>query len=467
MQENKAKSTNPFTGEVIGEYNYLTEEEIKQTIKKSWDGFVKYRDEDAKTRSAKLNKLADVLDKNVEKLGKIITMEMGKPIKEAKDEVTKSAKHCRYFAEHLEEFSKPTVIESDAKKSYVIYQALGPIYHITPFNFPCWLVFKGVIPAIAMGNTVINKNPSICTQTGIVIEELFREAGFNNNEYMNIAVAQESSEAIIKNKLIRGVSFTGSSGGGSKIASWAGKYCKKAVMELGGSDPFIVLKDADISFAVQQGIEGRLKNGGQVCIASKRFIVEESIYEEFKSTLVEKVKDVKIGDPMDENTKIGPLAKKNGLENVMEQVEKSKKQGGKVVYGGQQPSDENLKKGFYYMPTVIEVEEGNIILEEETFGPVFALIKFKSEEDAIRMANDSDYGLAGCIFTRDEAKGQKLAEKVEVGSLFINHFVTSGSALPGGGVKESGFGREGGIYGAHEFVNVKTVFIGKGPEESK
>jgi len=462
-QKKTTKSVNPFTGETIKEYQYLSDDEINKKLEQSWTAFEKFRKIDPKERSSMLHKLGDVILKNKEKFAKAITAEMGKPIKESTGEVEKCAKHCHYFADNLEEFLKPDVIEADAKESYVIFQPLGVIYHVTPFNFPVWLIFKGVIPAMAMGNTVVNKNPSSCPQCGILAEEAFREAGFGD-AFLNIIIDQKSSETVIKNKKVRGVSFTGGTKGGSTIASLAGKYCKKAVMELGGNDPFIVLKDADIDFAVEQGIKARLKNGGQVCTAAKRFIIQDDVYGKFRDTLLEKLKEVKVGDPMDQDTQIGPMAKKGGLEEVIDQVERSKKEGGKVLFGGEQPKDEKLKNGYYYLPTVMEVERGNCILDEETFGPVFTLIKFSSDEDAIKIANDSDYGLAGAIFSADDKKAQELARQVEVGSCYINKMVESGHSLPAGGVKESGFGREGGKYGAHEFVNIKTVFVGNGPE---
>jgi len=308
--KNKGKVYNPATGELIEEYEYLNEEAITSKIEQSYNAFLKYRDSDLKSRAEKLNKLGDVLDKNVDKIAKTITTEMGKPIKESRAEVQKSAKHCRFYAEHLEEYLKPETLKTAAKKTQVVFQPLGVIYHITPFNFPLWLIFKGVIPCIAAGNTVINKNPTICPRTGDLAEEAFKEAGFTNGEFLNIGISQKDSEILIKDKRIRGVSFTGSTGGGSKIAELAGKYCKKSVMELGGSDPFIVLKDADIDLSVSEGIKSRLLDGGQVCIAAKRFIIDESVYDQFKDKLVESLKNYKVGDPMEEDTQMGPLAKK-------------------------------------------------------------------------------------------------------------------------------------------------------------
>jgi succinate-semialdehyde dehydrogenase/glutarate-semialdehyde dehydrogenase len=362
---------------------------------------------------------------------------------------------------------QPEVVPTDAKKSYILFQPLGPIFHITPFNFPFWLIFKGVIPCIAMGNTVVNKNPASCPVSGMLAEEAFREAGFTNKEFQNLITNQKQSELIISNPSIRGVSFTGSTAGGAKIASLAGKYCKKAVMELGGSDPFIVLDDADVEYAVDQGLQSRLRNAGQVCTAAKRFIVQEGVYERFRDLLVEKVRQVKVGDPMEESTQIGPLAKKDYVDAITDQISRSTTQGGRVILGGAQPEEENLKGGYYYLPTIVEVEANNVLMQEETFGPVFALVKIRDEEEAIKIANDTEYGLAGAVFSRNEERAEEIANQIETGVVYINNMVSSGSELPGGGVKNSGFGREGGKYGAHEFVNIKTVFLGKGNPKAK
>jgi succinate-semialdehyde dehydrogenase/glutarate-semialdehyde dehydrogenase len=460
-KEGQAVSTNPYTGEIVNKFNYLTEDEISKKIQQSWDTFLEYRNTGSKVRAERLYKLADVLEKNLDKFAKCLTTEMGKPIKEAKGEVQKCAKHCRHFAEHIDEYLRPEDCASDAKKSYVIYQPLGPIFHITPFNFPLWLIFKGCIPCLAMGNTVLNKNPRSCSLIGIMAESAFREAGWGNGEFINLVVSQQHTEFIISNSIIRGVSFTGSTGGGSDIASLAGKHCKKAVMELGGNDPFLVLKDADMDLAVEQSVLSRLKNGGQVCTSAKRFIIDESIYDDYLKKLVDKVKEMKIGNPMNEDTQIGPLAKKDGLEKTIDQVKRAVENGAKLVYGGEQMRDGMFKNGFFYMPTILEVEEGNPILKEETFGPIFSLLKFKNEEDAIRIANDTKYGLASAILSKDEERAQKLGLEIDTGSVFVNHMVESNSTLPSGGVKASGFGREGGKYGAHEFVNVKSIYIGQ------
>lgn len=457
----KAKATNPFTGETLNEYEFLTDDQLNKKIQESWDCFLRYRRSDPNERKQKLLKLADILKRDCDKFAETITKEMGKPIKESKGEVKSAIKQCQYFANHIEEFLKCEKLESEeAKKCYACFEPLGVIYHITPFNFPFSLQFRGTLPALAVGNTVVNKNPTTCPDCGILVEKAFQEAGFNNGEYINLIISQDQSECVIKNKLIRGVSFTGSTEGGSKVASLAGKYFKKNVMELGGSDPFIVLDDADLEKAVDQAVKTRLENAGQCCTSAKRFIIQESIYDEFKKRLIEAVKKIKVGDPMDESTQVGPMAKKSGLEKIQEQLEKGKEQGGKILYGGEPVSDEKLKKGLFFNPTIVEVTPDNPLFHEETFGPIFALTKFKSEEEAIKLANNTEFGLGGAIFSKDEKKAEKLGREIETGILYINHMVDWEASNPGGGVKSSGYGREGGIEGAHEFVNIKTVWVG-------
>jgi len=459
-ESEKAKAINPFTGEVLSEHNFLTEDEISKKIQHSWDSYLKFRKTDPQERAQNFLKLAKILEKDIDRFAKVLTMEMGKTITEARMEIESSVRECRFYAEHAVELNKiRRITETDAKETYALYQPMGPIFHITPFNFPFWLIFRGTIAAMIMGNTVINKNPQTCPQCGIVAEEAFKEAGFNNGEFMNLILAQKHSEFIIKNPLIRGVSFTGSTEGGAKIASLAGQYCKKSVMELGGNDPFIILKDADLDLAITQGIRGRLLNGGQCCTAAKRFIIDESIYDDYKNKLLQKVKTLRIGDPMEDDTIVGPLAKKSGLEKTKEQVEKAKQHGAKILYGGEQPKDPKLSKGLFFMPTVLEMTEDNPVFHEETFGPIFSLIKFKNENEAIRLGNNTQYGLGGAIFSRNEAKAKELAEELECGVVYINHMVQWDAATPEGGVKDSGYGREGGREGALEFVNVKTVWV--------
>jgi succinate-semialdehyde dehydrogenase/glutarate-semialdehyde dehydrogenase len=455
----KTQAINPHTGEVFGEYPYISNEELVKKLDRSYEAFRKYRNLDNKSKAEKFAKLAQVIEQNAEKYAEVIVRDQGKAITEAIGEVKKAAKHALYYSQHIDEVLKDEVYQTEYQKSVVEFHPVGPIFHVAPFNFPFWLVFKGVIPAMVMGNTVISKTASSCPNVGHIVEEAFHLAGFDNGEFQHVLTTQEQSDIVIAHKHIHGASFTGSTKGGASVASFAGKYCKKAVMELGGSDPFIVLDDADVNLAVTTAIASRLRNSGQVCSCAKRFIVHEKVYNEFRDKLVEKVKALKVGDPMKKDTNIGPLAKKKTLEDIIRQVDEGVKQGGKVLLGGKQPDAEELKKGYYYLPTIVEVEEGNILLKEETFGPVLPLIKVKSDDEIIRVANDTEYGLGGIIIGKDVERAQKIGKCVNVGGLFINAPLSSDSRFPSGGVKNSGFGRECGIYGVHEFANVKTVVV--------
>ena len=455
----KTQAINPHTGQVIAEYTYISDDELLKKVERSYAAFTAYRKTDVKSRAAKLTKLSEVLLQNVQKYAEVITQEQGKPITEAIAEVKKAANHAQIYADNLADYVKDEVYNFEFKKSVVEYHPVGPIFHVAPFNFPFWLIFKGVIPAIAMGNTIISKTASVCPRTGQLAEEAFLQAGFTEGEFQYVLTTQDQSELIISHKHIQGVSFTGSTKGGASIASIAGKYCKKTIMELGGSDPFIVLADADVDLAVNTAIASRLKNGGQVCTCAKRFIVHENVYDQFRDKLAEKVKTLKVGDPMNKDTNIGPLTKKKVQEDIKNQVDQSVKEGGKVLAGGSIPEGEEYKNGFYYLPTVVEVQEGSILLKEETFGPVFPLIKVSNNDDILRIANDTEYGLGGVIISKDVEKAQELGRYVDVGALFYNAAVSSDSRLPSGGVKNSGFGRECGAFGVREFANIKTVVV--------
>jgi len=459
----KAKATNPYTQETLSEHDFLTDEQVKDKIQESWNNFLKHKKSDPQERAKKFAKMAQILSSDVDKFARVISLEMGKPIKESRLEVEKAIKECQHFADNTVKYLQSEPIkDAESKDAYISIRPLGVIYHVTPFNFPFWLIFRGSVGAIAMGNTVINKNPQTCPQCGIIAEQVFVDAGFTNGEFMNLITNQSQSEMIISNNSIRAVSFTGSTEGGKKVGGWAGQYCKKAVMELGGNDPFIVLKDADLDLTIEQGVKGRLLNGGQCCTAAKRFIIDESIYEEVKQKLIEKVKTVKLGDPLDEKTDVGPLAKKSGLDKQLDQIKRAQEKGAKVLLGGGVPKGEEYGKGNFFEPTIIEVDESNPIYHEETFGPVFTLVKFKDESDIIRMANDTEYGLGSAIFSRDIEKAKKLSEDIDAGCTYINHFTDWDAACPEGGVKMSGFGRDGGRQGAYEWANVKTIWVAQG-----
>lgn len=455
----KIMSKNPATGEIYREFDFIGNQELLAKIDKAHEAFLHQKTLDNNQRVEKIERLAGLLERNATKYGKLITMEMGKPINLSVAEVKKCASHCRHYAENINKYLSPDRVKTDAKKSMVNYEPLGVIYQIVPFNFPIWLTIKGGLPSILLGNTIIHRNSDTTPMCGIAMEELFNEAGYESGEFQNVFTSPDQLDLIMSNKKVKGVSFTGSTQTGAIIASTAGKYIKKAVMELGGSDPFIVLPDADLEVATNLAVNGRLSNSGQVCIASKRFIVDERIYEPFKEKLVEKCEAYRIGSPEDPNTQMGPMARPDLLENIEKQIKEAIKAGGKLIYGGERINEGPLAKGNYIKPAIIEVEEGNPILIQETFGPVFALVKAKGEKDSIRIANETEYGLGAVIVTRDVDKGEKLAKEIETGTVFINENTRTDSRLPSGGVKNSGFGRENGDYGVKEFANVKTVWI--------
>lgn len=453
------QSRNPFTNKVIAEFSFLSNEELNTQIQRSWNAFRSYRQTDLATRREKLLKLASLIDENPEKYAQIVTEEMGKPFTAAVAEIKKAAVHCRYYAENAEAFMKPKLVETEHKRSQVEYHPLGPIFHICPFNFPFFLVFKGGIPALLMGNTLLHRPADSTPRCGRAVEELMIQAGFDNGEFITVYSSQEQTETILAHKNIRGVSFTGSTRAGRIIASIAGKYAKKAVMELGGSDPFIVLDDADLGKAVDLAMTSRLGNGGQVCFSGKRFLVDDKIYEQFKEKLLEKLPEYKIGDPMDKETLLGPLARPDLLENIDRQVKEGVSQGAKVLFGGKKPEEGELKEGNFYMPTLCEVDRENILMKEETFGPVFALTKVNGENDAIEVANDTEYGLGCVIVSENIERAEKVGQNIDSGFVFVNTVVRSDSRLPSGGVKGSGFGRECAEFGVYEFANIKTIVI--------
>jgi len=453
------QSRNPFTNKVTAEFSFLSNEELNTQIQRSWNAFRSYRQTDLATRREKLLKLASLIDENPEKYAQIVTEEMGKPFTAAIAEVKKAAVHCRYYAENAEAFMKPKLVETEHKRSQVEYHPLGPIFHICPFNFPFFLVFKGGIPALLMGNTLLHRPADSTPRCGRAVEELMIQAGFDNGEFITVYSSQEQTETVLAHKNIRGVSFTGSTRAGRIIASIAGKYAKKAVMELGGSDPFIVLDDADLGKAVDLAMTSRLGNGGQVCFSGKRFLVDDKIYEQFKEKLLEKLPEYKIGDPMDKETLLGPLARPDLLENIDRQVKEGVSQGAKVLFGGKKPEEGELKEGNFYMPTLCEVDRENILMKEETFGPVFALTKVNGENDAIEVANDTEYGLGCVIVSENIERAEKVGQNIDSGFVFVNTVVRSDSRLPSGGVKGSGFGRECAEFGVYEFANIKTIVI--------
>lgn len=459
QQLKKIISRNPVTNEVFREFPVIQKDDLIKKIERAHDAFKLQKKLSNSQRCAKLERLGNLLDGNAEKYAKLITAEMGKPISQSILEVKKSANHCRFYAKNADKFLSPDRVKTEAKKSMVEYEPLGVIYQMIPFNFPIFLTFKSGVPALLIGNSILHRNSNSTPMCGLAMEELMVEAGYDAGEFQNVFTEHDQLETIISHRYVQGVSFTGSTKAGSAIGSMAGKYMKRSVLELGGNDPFIVLDDADIELATNLAMTGRLSNAGQVCLASKRFIVDEKLFDSFKDKLIHKCKTYKVGDPLDPNTQMGPMARQDLLENIQKQIEKGVSSGAELLFGGKRLEEEIFKKGYFMEPTVLEVEETNPLLKEETFGPVFALIKAKDENDCIRIANNTDYGLGAVIVTRDSARGEKVGKQIESGSVFVNENMKSDSRLPSGGVKQSGYGRECGEFGVKEFCNPKTVWI--------
>lgn len=451
------KSINPSTGNEIKSYDEMSDTEIAQIISLSHPAFNSWKEISFNERTKLMINAAAVLRKNKERYAALMTEEMGKPIMQARAEGEKCAWVCEYYAANAESFLSDELIETDASKSYVTFQPLGVILAVMPWNFPFWQVFRFAAPNIMAGNTGILKHASNVTGCALAIEEVFNEAGFPQNIFRSIIVSSKRMQAVIKNEKIKAVTLTGSVPAGKAVAEQAGAVLKKTVLELGGSDPYIILEDADLEKSAETCVTSRLINGGQSCIAAKRFIAVEAIYDKFKKLFVEKMAAKKMGDPFDETNDLGPQASIALRNELHEQVKKSIEKGAKLLLGGILPE----LTGAYYPPTVLTgVLPGMPAYDEELFGPVAALIKAKDEKDAVRIANDSIFGLGAAVFTNDIQRGERIAkEELNAGCCFVNDFVKSDPRLPFGGVKESGYGRELSVFGIREFVNVKTVYV--------
>lgn len=431
--------------------------EVNNIIDLTADAFEKWKETSFSHRSNLMMKAAQVLKAKREEYSELMTLEMGKPISQSKAEVEKCAWVCEYYADNTEKFLKDELIQTDASKSFVTYQPLGTVLAVMPWNFPFWQVFRFAAPGLMAGNAGILKHASNVSGCALAIEEVFREAGFPENIFKTILVPSSQMEAVIKNEKIKAVTLTGSVPAGKAVAKTAGSVLKKTVMELGGSDPYIILEDADLEMASETCVNARLINAGQSCIAAKRFIVVEKVYDEFEKLFVAKMKIKKMGNPFDESNHIGPQASVLLRDELHQQVVKSVELGAKLLLGGEIPET----VGAWYPPTVLSnVKKGMPAYDEELFGPVAAIIKVKDENQAIEFANDSIFGLGAAVFTRDNERGEKIAaEKLQAGCCFVNAFVKSDPRLPFGGIKESGYGRELSSFGIREFVNIKTVYI--------
>jgi len=451
------EAINPATGEVIKTYRSLTVQEVQEKIQACHETFLSWKNFSFLERAQLMKKAARVLRENVDEYARIMTEEMGKPIKDGRAEANKCAWVCDYYAENAVLFLKPEMVQTDAIKSYVSFQPLGVVLAVMPWNFPFWQVFRFAAPALMAGNGCILKHASNVPGCALAIEDVFRKAGFPENIFSTLLIGSSQVDDVIANPLVTAVTLTGSTPAGKAVASKAGEMLKKTVLELGGSDAYIVLEDANLDEAAYTCVHSRLINSGQSCIAAKRFIVVERIRNQFEKLFIQNMKTAKMGDPMDESVILGPQARHDLRDELHRQVRESIEKGARCLLGGKIPEG----KGAFYPPTVLtDVRKGMPAYDEELFGPVAAIIPVKDESEAIKVANDSTFGLGAAVFTRNLENGIKLAEKeVQAGSCFINTFVRSDPRLPFGGIKESGYGRELSHYGIKEFVNIKTLFI--------
>ncbi len=452
----KMVSINPATGETNREFELYSQEKINEAVRKSRTAFSEWKNLDISDRGEYLTNAAKLLRIQKKELGEIITMEMGKPIKESIPEVEKCAWALEYFAENAERFLKHEIVETDAKIAYVSFEPRGTILCIMPWNFPFWQVLRFVSPALSGGNVVLLKHSSYVPLCALELEKVFLEAGFSEGVFQTLLIDGSTASSLIKRKEIDAVSLTGSVSAGQKVAEVCGQNMKKFVLELGGSDPFIVLADADIEKAAKVGVASRFLDAGQSCIAAKRFIVEESIAEEFTSKFVEYAANLKVGDPMDPDTDIGPLVREEQIELLEEQVKDALSKGARALLEGGRLE----RNGFFYSPIVLsDVTQEMKVLKEETFGPVAPVIPVKDDSSAIKAANESELGLGASIWSEDRDKALRLAKEIEAGVVVVNSLVKSDPRLPFGGVKKSGIGRELSKFGLYEFMNIKSVSV--------
>jgi succinate-semialdehyde dehydrogenase/glutarate-semialdehyde dehydrogenase len=450
------KSINPATSEVIREYPEHSAEEVGQIIREVHLTWESWKETTFESRSELMKKAAQILRDKKEHFARLMTLEMGKLLRESMAEVEKCAWVCDFYANQAAGLLKDEVIATDASRSFVAFQPIGIVLAVMPWNFPFWQVFRFAAPALMAGNAAVLKHASNVPGCALAIEEIFREAGFPVNLFRTLMIPSPLVEAVIENPLIVAVTLTGSEAAGSHVASLAGKHLKKTVLELGGADPFIVLDDADLDAAVSTAVTARMLNQGQSCIAAKRFIVMKSVVKQFETALKGAFEALCYGNPMAQETQVGPLARPDLVDEIERQVIESVAAGARLVTGGRRPD----LRGCYFEPTILaDVQKGMPVYSQETFGPVVTLITVRNEEEAILIANDSDFGLGGCVWTQDLKRGESVARKIASGAVFVNGMTKSDPRLPFGGIKKSGYGRELASYGIKEFVNIKTIWI--------
>jgi succinate-semialdehyde dehydrogenase / glutarate-semialdehyde dehydrogenase len=450
-------SINPTTGETLKTFDELAAPQLEEKLQLAASTFHTYRHTSFTARASKMLRAAEILETEKQELGRLMTTEMGKPLSAAISEAEKCALVCRYYAENAEKHLADEVVQTNAKKSYVRFQPLGPVLAVMPWNFPFWQVFRFAAPALMAGNVGLLKHASNVPQCALAIEEIFRRAGFPEGAFQTLLVGSAKVESVLKDERVKAATLTGSEPAGRSVASIAGDQIKKTVLELGGSDPFIVMPSANLKEAVTTAVKARTINNGQSCIAAKRFIVAAEIYEKFERRFVDQIKALRVGDPLEQLTDIGPLATPQIVNDLEEQVKRAVAGGARVLTGGKRLD----RRGNFYEPTVIvDVDPATPVSCEEIFGPVAMLFRVNNIDEAIQLANATTFGLGSAAWTNDAGEQRRFIEELEAGSVFINGMVASDPRLPFGGVKHSGYGRELAEFGIREFVNIKTVWIG-------
>jgi len=456
MKTKAFASINPATGKVLKTYKTISGKTLKNNIQKAHLAFEDWKNAGFDSRAKLMKSVASTLLLKKEEYAQLITIEMGKPIAESRAEIEKCAACCNHFADKAKDYLKDENVATTAAKSYVTYEPLGVVLGVMPWNFPFWQVFRFAVPALMAGNAVLLKHAPGVPQCALAIENVFKKAGFPEFLFQNLFIEQDDVKTVLENPHVKMVSLTGSERAGAAVAAIAGKNIKRSVLELGGSDPFIVLEDADLKKAVETAVKARMQNNGQSCIAAKRFIVVKEIEKPFAEAVTDAVKKLTVGNPLDESVKIGPLANENQAALIMKQIKKSVQQGAIILTGGDRPKS----AGAFVNPTVlVNVKPGMLPFEEEIFGPVLSIIVAKDEDEAIAFANQTQFGLGASLWTTDNEKAEQLAKKINAGMVYINAMVKSDPRLPFGGINRSGYGRELSEHGIKEFTNIKTVWV--------
>ena len=451
-------TVNPATGETLKTFEPLSDSQIEEKLQRSAEAAEKNRRRSFAERSSRMRTAAELLERRQKDLGGLITTEMGKPVKAAAAEVAKCALVCRYYADNAQKFLSDEPVKTEAEQTFIRYEPIGPVLAVMPWNFPFWQVFRFAAPALMAGNVGLLKHASNVPQSALAIETVLRDAGFVDGEFQTLLITSDQVQKVLDDPRVKAATLTGSEPAGASVASTAAKQIKKSVLELGGSDPFVVMPSANLEDAVSTAVKARIVNNGQSCIAAKRFIVHEKISDEFEKRFVAAMQALKIGDPMDESVDIGPLAMPQIIDDIDKQVQRSVAAGAKLLTGGKRVGT----RGNFYAPTVLtNIPHDAPAACEETFGPVASVFRVRNADEAIRLANDTKFGLGASVWTTDRDEAARLIDGIETGQVFVNAMVASDPRVPFGGVKHSGFGRELGVYGIREFVNIKTVWIAK------